>query len=92
MTAEEEKILNTFVKDGRLVRMPARQGKKLVILRWLVQRFEPGVTYPERQVNAILQEVDPDYATLRRYLVDAGLMQRDQGIYWRAREPDQPII
>jgi hypothetical protein len=92
MAADEEKILNTFVKDGRLVRMPARQGKKLVILRWLVQRFEPGVSYPERQVNAILQEVDPDYAMLRRYLVDAGLMQRDQGVYWRTSEHDPPIL
>ena len=92
MTADEEKILSTFVKDGRLVRMPARHGKKLVILRWLVQRFEPGVSYPERQVNEILQEVDPDYAMLRRYLVDAGLVQRDQGIYWRPPEPDQPTI
>lgn len=83
MTPEDEKILNTFVQDGRLVRMPARQGKKLVILRWLVERFEPGVSYPEPQVNAMLAQVDPDYAMLRRYLVDAGLMQRDQGVYWR---------
>lgn len=83
MTPEEEKILDTFVQDGRLVRMPARQGKRLVILRWLVERFDPGVLYPERQVNQMLQQVDPDYAALRRYLVDAGLMQRDQGVYWR---------
>jgi hypothetical protein len=83
MTPEDEKVLNTFVQDGRLVRMPARQGKKLVILRWLVERFEPGVSYPEPQVNAMLAQVDPDYAMLRRYLVDAGLMQRDQGVYWR---------
>lgn len=89
MTDAETKILNTFVQDGRLVRMPARHGKKLVILRWLVERFEPGVYYPERQVNAILQEVDPDYAALRRYLVDAGLMQRDQGIYWRTAQPGE---
>lgn len=83
MTPEEEKILDTFVQDGRLVRMPARQGKRLVILHWLVERFDPGVLYPERQVNQMLQQVDPDYAALRRYLVDAGLMQRDQGVYWR---------
>jgi hypothetical protein len=92
MTPAEEKILNTFVQDGRLVRMPARHGKKLVILRWLVERFEPGVSYPERQVNEILQQVDPDYAMLRRYLVDAGLMQRDRGIYWRTPAPDPPSI
>jgi hypothetical protein len=88
MTPQEEKILHTFVQDGRLVRMPARHSKKLVILRWLVERFEPGVSYPERQVNEMLARVDPDYAMLRRYLVDAGLMQRDQGIYWRTGTPD----
>lgn len=89
MTPEDEKILTTFVQDGRLVRMPARQGKKLVILRWLVERFELGVMYPERQVNEILQQVDPDYAALRRYLVDAGLMQRELGIYWRTAPPGE---
>jgi hypothetical protein len=86
MTPAEEKILATFVRDGRLVRMPARHGKRLVILRWLVERFQPGVSYPESQVNEILAHVDPDYATLRRYLVDAGLMQREQGIYWRTEQ------
>lgn len=86
MTDAETKILDTFVRDGRLVRMPARHGKKLVILRWLVERFEPGTMYPERQVNEMLQQVDPDYAALRRYLVDAGLMQREQGIYWRTAQ------
>jgi hypothetical protein len=50
------------------------------------------VSYPERQVNEILQEVDPDTAMLRRYLVDAGLMQRDQGIYWRTAAPDPPAL
>lgn len=87
MTADEAKVLNTFVRDGRLVRMPARHSKKLVILRWLVERFEPATMYPERQVNEMLQQVDPDYAALRRYLVDAGLMQRDQGVYWRTAPP-----
>jgi hypothetical protein len=83
MTPDEEKILNTFVQHGRLARMPARQGKRLVILRWLVERFAPGVSYSEPQINEMLAQVDPDYAMLRRYLVDAGLMQRSQGIYWR---------
>lgn len=90
MTASDEKVLNTFVRDGLLVSMPARHGKRLVILRWLAQRFEPGVSYPEHQVNGILQQVDPDYAMLRRYLVDADLLRREQGIYWRTPQPEQP--
>lgn len=86
MTPEEEKVLATFVRDGRLMQIPARQGKRLVILRWLVERFEPGVRYPEHEVNEKLRQANPDYAALRRYLVDAGLMQREGGVYWRTVE------
>lgn len=91
MTPEEEKVLATFVRDGRLVQMPARQGKKLVILRWLVERFEPGVSYPEPEVNERLRQANPDCAALRRYLVDAGLMQREGGIYWRVSQPELTV-
>ena len=83
MTPEEEKILQVFTRDGELLQMPARQIKKLVILRWVVERFEFDVQYPEKQVNEILKQINPDYSMLRRYLIDAGLMQRENGVYWR---------
>ena len=38
--------------------------------------------------------VYPDYATLRRYLVDEGLLTRADGVYWRTGGrvwgPDEP--
>jgi hypothetical protein len=58
----------------------------MVILEWLASEFEVGSTYPERAVNEILRRHHPDYATLRRALVDYGLMQREKGIYWRVVE------
>ena len=36
--------------------------------------FEPGVRYPEREVYALLRAFHPDYAALRRYLVDEGFL------------------
>lgn len=81
------KVLRNFVDGERLKEIPASQGKRLVILAWLASKFEVGVTYPERQVNEILQRHHPDYASLRRYLIDAGFMQRASGVYWRT--PDQ---
>lgn len=45
--------------------------------------FEPGVTYPEATVDEILSRRHPDYASLRRYLVDEGLLERADGRYWR---------
>jgi hypothetical protein len=44
----------------------------------------PAWTTPEGEVNKILQRHHADYASLRRYLVDAGLMQRESGIYRRS--------
>ena len=53
------------------------------MLERLSQEFEPGLRYPERQVDFILQLFHPDHATLRRYLVDEGYLTRADGVYWR---------
>ena len=79
----EDKVLSTFVMDDRLTQIPARFKKRLVILRWLVQDFEFDRRYAEREVNEIIQRHHPDYASLRRYMIENKLMQRDKGIYWR---------
>lgn len=82
--ADRQRILDQCLKDGRLVHMPAKRSKRLVVLEEVVQRFEPGIHYSERQVNASLSKVDADTATLRRYLVDNGFLDRADGEYWRS--------
>lgn len=77
------RVLRAFVRDGRLLSIPAAHGKRLVLLDWLAQRFEPGRRYSESIVNLILGQVHPDTAALRRYLVDEGFLGREQGVYWR---------
>jgi hypothetical protein len=63
---------------GRLVEIPRAPELRMELLRHLAERFfEPGRAYAEREVNALLREVHDDHAALRRYLVDAGLLQRD---------------
>jgi hypothetical protein len=79
----EDAVLSAFVRNGRLTSVPAQRTKRLVVLDHLVRVFEPGVRYPEREVNALLAVWYPDVATLRRYLVDEGLLTRDAGVYWR---------
>lgn len=54
------------------------------MLDYVVQVFEPGVRYREVDVSAMLRAFHPDYAMLRRYLVDEGFMQRADGVYWRS--------
>lgn len=80
---EQARVLKAFVRDGRLVAIPAARGKRRVVLELIVQDFEPGVRYAERQVNLMLGKWHADHAALRRYLVDDDLLDREQGYYWR---------
>ena len=77
-------VVRRFFKRGRLTSIPAAHSKRLVVLDYLVQQFEPGRIYPEREVNEILTAFHDDYAALRRYMVEDGLLQRGDGKYWRA--------
>jgi hypothetical protein len=83
-TPEAAAVLRNFVTGTRLERIPASRGKRLVVLDWLAERFEPGKTYPERDVNLLLGMAHADVAALRRYLVDEGFLERRDGFYWRA--------
>ncbi|MEU1869457.1 DUF2087 domain-containing protein [Streptomyces sp. NPDC019793] len=81
-------IVRTFVRDGRLVRLPARWTRKKVVLRHIAeQTFAPGVEYPERTVDEKLrawcEDGEVDHVTLRRHLVDFGHLRRSEGIYTR---------
>jgi hypothetical protein len=84
VSADAARVLRAFVRDGRLVSIPAQRSKRRVVLDLLAQDFEPGHRYPERKVNAMLRKWHDDTAALRRYLVDEGLLDREAGEYWRA--------
>jgi hypothetical protein len=82
---ELEKVIRAFVRDGRLVSIPAKPSKRELLLPWLLdQCFPEDRDYEEKEVNQRLGLMYPDVSALRRYLVDAKLMTRDQGIYRRA--------
>jgi hypothetical protein len=92
--AYEEKVIRAFVRDGRLVRIPARERKKRVILRWLIDHVFPSdEPVDERDVNMRIAIWNPDVSALRRYLVDSGMVTRTGQVYRRAtpapeRTPD----
>ena len=81
----ERKVVSSFLDGQRLTRIPAKKSKRDVILRWLLTEFEPGVEYPEAEVNRKLRRHHPDCATLRRELFESGYLHRrgGGGVYWR---------
>jgi hypothetical protein len=84
VSPDEARVLRAFVRDGQLVSIPVARAKRLVVLDRLAQEFELGRHYPEADVNAILARWHPDTASLRRYLVDEGFLDRGGGEYWRS--------
>jgi DNA-binding transcriptional ArsR family regulator len=72
----EAKVISAYLDD-------ASRRKRLILLHWLAAAFEPGRRYREAEVNEILQRRHWDCATLRRELIGAGLMARQDGVYWR---------
>lgn len=83
---EDDAVIRAFFDGPRLRHLPAARKKRVVVLRRLLERFEPDRTYPEQEVNDLLREANDDVASLRRELVDYGFMVRDRGIYRIASE------
>jgi predicted transcriptional regulator len=79
------KVLAAFTDEtGSITAFPAQEKKHLVLLRYVLGSFEPGIRYTEKQVNEILSRYNEDTALLRRNLVDYGMMAREGGggAYW----------
>jgi len=85
LTPEERRVVRGFFRDDRLTTIPSRLAKRLILLRYLRDRcFTEDREYPEKEINQRLALFHPDVATLRRDMIDHGLMARDSGVYRRA--------
>jgi hypothetical protein len=79
----EEAILNRFLDGERIKQIPAKLSHRMLLLDWLIEKFDHGVDYPERIVSEMLEQHHPDYASLRRAFIDYGYMTRTGGVYRR---------
>lgn len=87
----EAKVIRAFVRGDRLRSIPARERKKRVILRFLLDRVFPDLDpVDERDVNMRLALWHHDVSSLRRYLVDSGLVTRQGMVYRRALPMPEP--
>jgi len=88
LDAYDQKVMQSFLTaEGRLKALPAQEKKFLAVLRYAVRLFNEGKTYPEKVVNQKLATLHEDTASLRRGLIEYGLMTRASGIYSRV-QPD----
>ncbi|BCS55393.1 metalloregulator ArsR/SmtB family transcription factor [Geobacter sp. SVR] len=87
MEEYRRKVLETFFRHGRLEKLPAQHKKRLIVLEQFAARFETDRRYDEQQVTSLIGPLFDDYCTIRRLLVDEGLIRRDGAAYWREGAP-----
>jgi DNA-binding transcriptional ArsR family regulator len=86
---DDARLLRSFVADGQLIQLPSQRSRWVVVLSWLAEHFKFDRQYSEREVSELLQAIHPDYALLRRQLVDEGFLARDHGVYWRLKRQQE---
>ena len=85
LLADPPQVLRAFIRDGRILAVPAKRTRRRLLLDQVAQAFEPGRKYPEAAVDEVLKAIFDDHCALRRYLVDEAFMSRTAaGVYWRA--------
>ncbi|AFY54043.1 hypothetical protein Riv7116_1482 [Rivularia sp. PCC 7116] len=91
LQAWEVKVLNSYIEPDfqnsesvqHLREIPSSSKKRLTILKWIVNKFELGVEYPQDKVDDILKIYYSDFETLRKALIDSRLLKENNGVYLR---------
>jgi len=81
--AYRQKVLASFMEYGKLKAIPAQRKKRGIVLEEIAKAFQHKKLYTERQVNIIIADFHDDFCTIRREMIDFGLLTRKSGIYQR---------
>lgn len=88
MTDDERLVLGRYFSGRVLIEIPTHRAKRMVVLQRLALEFDIGRRYDEGELNGILGAFNPDWSTLRRGLIDEGLLDREhvdgENVYWRS--------
>lgn len=78
-----QKVIDAFFEYGKLKAIPAQWKKERIVLEEIVKAFDYNKSYTEREVNIILADYYDDFCTVRRGMIDARLLARNEDRYWR---------
>lgn len=75
--------------EEKLIVYPSKRKNKMLVLEYLVSKFDSEKNYTEKEINEILNQFHTfgDYALLRRDLIEAGFLERNNNgsAYWKKK-------
>ncbi|HCR36279.1 hypothetical protein A2130_01310 [Candidatus Woesebacteria bacterium GWC2_33_12] len=76
-----------YLKDGKIETFPSKRKKIIIVLEYLITKFEMNKKYAEKEINEILNNnhLFDNPLLLRRELIDNKYLSRtsDGKAYWR---------
>lgn len=78
-----QKVIDTCFDLGKLKSLPTQLKKRKIVLEVISGAFAYNKLYSEREVNIVIADYYDDFCTIRRDLVEFGLLSRKEGMYWR---------
>lgn len=85
---DSEKTIKAYMNEaGAISNFPAKEKKKIILLREIMKNFKHNQDYTENEVNKILGRIYSDYPTIRRALIEYGFLERsNDGSIYRVKE------
>lgn len=80
--------IKSYFKGNILKVIPSKRNKKYSIFYYIANTyFKENIFYSEHEVNEILKKIYPDFALVRRYLIDFKLINRSKDCkrYWKEK-------
>lgn len=86
-STQKDRVIKKYLPqgiNGKLKTFDTKEKNRLIILSEIIKKFDMNKVYNEKAVNEILETIYDDFATLRRYLIEYGFMERksDGSQYW----------
>ena len=72
-----DNYIDKFFIGEQLKQIPKKEKYKLLVFDYLHKKFEFDREYTEKEINLTLKTIYPDFAILRRFLVDYGYLSRE---------------
>ncbi len=78
----KEKVIKAFTNNGKVIKLPIQHKKRMIILSEIFNYIIPAKKYSELELNEVIKQKYDDYCTVRRELIDCGMLIREKQIYW----------
>lgn len=84
--AERRKVLRAFFDGPKLLAIPAQRRKKEIVFEEILRRLPNQTSFDEATLSRLIEEIHPDFCTIRREFIMCRYMEREGGMYrWTDR-------